>query len=143
MRLRGSLTIIVYVGLLSGPGFTLAQEGSAGSPNSQRPPHRQEGFIDYAMGKINPENRDVGAQLHADRTALVEQSINNLYFWSNLFTLSLLFLTTGLLFLERRAMWKKELIASTLLTELWNGRISDRIEIQRRTRQYKDRKSVV
>src|ERR1700734_1557771 len=102
MRFRGSLTIIVYVGMLSGTGSALSQDQSAAPQNSERLPHRRQGFLDYTLGKINPENKDVGAQLHADRKALVEQSINNLYFWSNVFTLSLLVTATALLFLERR-----------------------------------------
>ena len=136
MRLRGLFIIVVYLGLFSRTGSGRAQ--NAVPTNPERPPHRQAGFIDYALGKINPEDRDIGAQLRSDRTAFVEQSVNDLYFWSNVFTLSLLVSATSLLFLERRAMWKKELIASTLLTELWNGRISDRTEIERRTRQYND-----
>jgi hypothetical protein len=128
--------IIIYLGLLLYAGIAVAQNTNAPSQNSAHAPHRQQGFLDYTLAKINPGNRDIGADLQADRTAIVEQSINNLYFWSNAFTLSLLVAATTLLFLERRATWKKELITATLLTELWNGRISDRTEIERRTTEY-------
>ena len=33
-------------------------------------------------------------------------------------------------------MDKRELIAASLIAQLWNGRVSDRIEIERRTRQF-------
>src|SRR5271163_1313516 len=128
--------IIIYLGLLLYAGIAFAQNTNAPPQNSAHAPHRQQGFLDYALAKINPGNRDIGADLQADRTAIVEQSINNLYFWSNAFTLCLLVSATALLFLERRATWKKELITATLLTELWNGRISDRTEIERRTTEY-------
>jgi hypothetical protein len=136
MRRHNSLVIIISLGLLSNAGAALAQNQDAAPQNPARAPHRQQGFLDYTLAKINPGNRDIGAELQADRTAIVEQSINNLYFWSNVFTLSLLVAATALLFLERRAAWKKELMAATLLTELWNGRISDRTEIERRTNEY-------
>jgi hypothetical protein len=138
MRLRGLLIIIVYAGMLSSVDAALGQRKNAALPNSSRQQPRQQGLLDYTLGKINPENKDIGTQLQADRTAFVEESVNNLYFWSNVFTLSLLCSACALLFLERRAMWKKELITATLLTELWNGRISDRTEIERRTRQYNE-----
>lgn len=138
MQLRGSFTIIVYVGLLLCVGVALGQNQDASPQNPLRQSHRQQGLLDYTLGKINPENRDIGAQFQSARTELVEESINNLYFWSNVFTLSLLFTAIALLFLERRAMWKKELIAATLLTELWNGRVSDRIEIEKRTQRYNE-----
>ena len=136
MQPHRSIIIIIYLGLLSYAGIAVAQDQNTPPQNSAHAPHRQQGFLDYTLDKINPGNRDIGAELQADRTAIVEQSINNLYFWSNVFTLSLLVAATALLFLERRAAWKKELITATLLTELWNGRISDRTEIERRTNEY-------
>jgi hypothetical protein len=138
MRLRWSIIIIACLGMLSGACLAHAQNQSAAPQSAERPAHRPQGFLDYALGKINPENRDIGAQLRVERSVLVEQSVSNLYFWSNVFTLSLLIAATSLLFLERHARWKRDLIASTLLTELWNGRISDRTEIERRTRQYNE-----
>jgi hypothetical protein len=135
MQLHRSL-IIIYLWLLLYGGTAVAQNTNAPPQNSAHAPHRQQGFLDYTLAKINPRNRDIGAELQAERTAIVEQSINNLYFWSNMFTLSLLVAATALVFLERRGAWKKDLITATLLTELWNGRISDRTEIGRRTTQY-------
>ncbi len=135
MQLHRSI-IIIYLGLLLCGGTAVAQNTNALPPNSAHAPHRPQGFLDYTLAKINPGNKDIGAELQADRTAIVEQSINNLYFWSNAFTLSLLVAATALVFLERRGAWKKDLITATLLTELWNGRISDRTEIERRTAQY-------
>src|ERR1700738_4124740 len=38
--------------------------------------------------------------------------------------------------LELRSSEKKEVISATLMTQLWNGRVSDLAEIDRRTNQY-------
>jgi len=43
--------------------------------------------------------------------------------------------TTAFLF-HLRAADKKEITAATLIAQLWNGRVSDKIEIERRTDQY-------
>jgi hypothetical protein len=62
--------------------------------------------------------------------------MDDLYFWSNVVALILLSgVTTAFLF-HLRAADKKEVTAATLIAQLWNGRVSDRIEIERRTDQY-------
>jgi len=103
--------------------------------NTQLRTERQ-GFFDYVLGRINPRNKDYGAAFQSDRDAMVENSINNLYFWSNVVTLVLLSGMTAVVFLQWRAMDKREFIAASLIAQLWNGRVSDRIEIERRTQQF-------
>jgi len=51
-------------------------------------------------------------------------------------TLGLLVCAAGIVYFEWRSAAKKEIIAATIIAELWNGRISDRIEILRRTEQF-------
>jgi hypothetical protein len=43
---------------------------------------------------------------------------------------------TGFFFLHLRSADKKERIAATLIAQMWNGRVSDKIEIERRTERY-------
>jgi hypothetical protein len=97
---------------------------------------RSQGFLDYTLGKINPANKDYGLSAADLRAEVVHDSIDDLYFWSNLVTLSLLATITVIRVLEHRAAEKKEVICVTLITQLWNGRVSDLIEIDRRTNQY-------
>jgi hypothetical protein len=97
---------------------------------------RSEGFLDYTLGKINQANKDYGLSAAGLRAEAVHDSIDDLYFWSNLVTLSLLASITVIRVLEHRSAEKKEVICVTLITQLWNGRVSDLIEIERRTNQY-------
>ena len=64
--------------------------------------------------------------------ALVENTIDDLYFWSNAVTL-LCLAGWSIVLLQWRAAEKREVIAASLIAQLWNGRVSDRIEIERRT----------
>ncbi|HEY0308151.1 MAG TPA: hypothetical protein VGB94_08320 [Acidobacteriaceae bacterium] len=66
----------------------------------------------------------------------MEHTIDDLYFWSNVVTLLLLIGTVAVVFLQWRSADKKEVIAASFIAELWNGRVSDRIEIERRTEQF-------
>jgi len=111
---------------------TLAvQPHTAGQTVRQR-----QGFFDYALGKINPSNTDYGAEMADGRNALVGHTIDDLYFWSNAVTLGLLVCAAGIIYFEWRSAAKKEIVAATIIAELWNGRVSDRIEIVRRTQQF-------
>jgi hypothetical protein len=103
---------------------------------SHQTARRSQGFLDYTLGKINPANSDFGLNAADLRAEAVHDSIDDLYFWSNLVSLSLLATITVIRVLEHRAAEKKEVICVTLITQLWNGRVSDLIEIDRRTNQY-------
>ena len=67
---------------------------------------------------------------------VVEDTIDDLYFWSNVVTLLLLSGLVAVVLLQWRAADKREVIAASLIAQLWNGRVSDRIEIERRTEQF-------
>jgi hypothetical protein len=73
--------------------------------------------------------------MQTGRERLVEDTIDDLYFWSNVATLLLLTGAAAVVLLQWRSADKKEVIAASLMAELWNGRVSDRIEIDRRTEQ--------
>jgi hypothetical protein len=103
---------------------------------SSAPPHsagKPTGFFDYALGKINPDGKDYGSTMQAARDGVVDHSVDDLYFWSNAVTLLLLCGTAALILLQWRSSEKREVIAASLIAELWNGRVSDRIELERRT----------
>ena len=106
-------------------------------PEKTGPTQRQrQGFLDYALGKINPSNTDYGTAMANGRSDLVGHTIDDLYFWSNAVTLGLLVCSAGIIYFEWRSAAKKEIVAATIIAELWNGRVSDKIEIVRRTQQF-------
>jgi hypothetical protein len=121
------------------PAFaqTLHQPGShAGQQTGQLTHRHRQSFTDYALGKINPANVDVGRAYQEAREQIVHNTIDDLYFWSNCMSLTLLIGVTGFFFLHLRSADKKERIAATLIAQMWNGRVSDKIEIERRTEWY-------
>ena len=125
--------VLVFVALILVPVGLQGQDQAAASHHAA---HKPQGFSDYALGKINPNDMDYGATLDAARGATVAHTMDDLYFWSNVVALILLSgVTTAFLF-HLRAADKKEITAATLIAQLWNGRVSDRIEIERRTDQY-------
>jgi len=97
---------------------------------------RSQGFLDYALGKINPSNKDYGSSAADARGEVVAYTIQNLYFWSNVVSLTLLAATSTAFVLVLRTQDKREIIAATFIAQLWNGRVVDRKEIVRRTAMY-------
>jgi len=114
------------------PGQVLTQLAASADPST----NRQQGFFDHVLGKINPNENDYGKSIQTGRDFVVEHTIDDLYFWSNAVTLLLLTGTAVVIFLQWRAADKKEVIAASLIAELWNGRVSDRVELERRTERF-------
>jgi hypothetical protein len=129
------VSAILVCGLFLTPTFAQTLPGR-NTGNAQHPRRQQQGFGEYALGKINPGNADLGASYQAARDQLVHATIDDVYFWSNCVSITLLIGVTGFCFLHLRASDKKERIAATLIAQLWNGRVSDKIEIERRTQTY-------
>lgn len=129
-----SLFLLVLLCLSETP--LLGQVQTRPSSVPVRSPQKQQGFFDYVLGKVNPNGNDYGTSMGAGRDALVDHTIDDLYFWSNVLTLLLLTGVSAITFLQWRSSDKKEVIAAALITELWNGRVSDQIEIDRRTEQH-------
>jgi hypothetical protein len=97
---------------------------------------RSRGVIDYAIGKINPSDKDYGNSAANARSEVVGATIQNLYFWSNVVSLTLLASASTALVLVLRTQDKRENIAANLISQLWNGRVTDRREMVRRTGMY-------
>lgn len=126
---------VVVLGLTLSVPYICVAQSPAVSPTHPAA-KRSQGFLDYALGKINPNNKDYGTSAADARAELVAYTIQNLFFWSNLVSLTLLTATSITLVLLLRTQDKREIIAATLIAQLWNGRVFDRREIVRRTEMY-------
>src|SRR5579863_8595033 len=119
MRSSGIIPSIVLVTVLCGAIVPILGQvtNQPGSRHGQSMP-RHQGFFDYALGKINPRDKNYGASMEKARDSLVEYTIDDLYFSSNVMTLVLLSGLVTIVFLQWRAMDKRELIAASLITQL-------------------------
>jgi hypothetical protein len=129
------LSMILCAMLLALPPFSLGQTPNQPTP-SPHPPLKQEGFFDFILTKINPKAVDYGTRMQSSRDAVVANTVDDLYFWSNAMTLLLLTGSVSIVLLQWRSEAKREVITAALIAELWNGRVSDGIELNRRTEQF-------
>ena len=83
---------IAVVGLFLAmlPLVCFAQERRpAGDPAGQAPSSKpKDGLVDFALKSINPADKDYGQCLDESRKILVDETVRNGYFWSNLIALA-------------------------------------------------------
>ena len=103
------VSAILVFGLCLTPAFaqTLPSRNLRESAHRALTRRQQQGFGEYALGKINPGNADLGAAYQAARDQLVHATIDDVYFWSNCVSITLLISVTGFCFLQLRASDKK------------------------------------
>jgi hypothetical protein len=130
---RLSMTLCALLLTLSSLSF--GQDHNQSHPAQSTVPKRG-GFFDFILGKINPDGNDYGARIQSVRDGAVANTVDDLYFWSNVITLLLLTGSVSVILLQWRSEAKREVITAAIIAELWNGRVSDGIELTRRTEQF-------
>jgi hypothetical protein len=84
-RIAGTcLLVAVCIGVMHA-------QRSAYDPGTQdAPPKPKQGFVDFTLKRINPSDKDYGECLDEGRKLILQESIENGFFWSNVVTLGLL-----------------------------------------------------
>lgn len=77
----------------------------------------RESFIDFTLKHINPADQDYGKCLDEGRALLLEESVRNGFFWSNLVALSLLGCLLLLIIYQHRLQTRRDWTAAQLMTE--------------------------
>ncbi len=89
-----------------------------GAGNDSKP---REGFADFALKQVNPTDRDYGECIAEGRQMLVQETVQNTLFWSNLAALGMLSLSVLLILYQWKEWQRRELIAATGLAQLYNA----------------------
>jgi hypothetical protein len=96
------------------PLVCFAQERRpSGDPAGQAPSSKpKDGFVDFALKSINASDKDYGQCLDESRKILIDETVRNGYFWSNLIALGLLALVDKNLL----ASWQSEVEVASFNT---------------------------
>ena len=117
--------------------FLAAQSGHSGSDPTAHPgsPKPRDGFLDFTLKRINPSGANYGQCLGEGRTTLLEETIENGYFWSNVASLGLL----GCLFIiivhQHRIQAKREWTAAEMLNQFEQSVARSRAQVEEATRK--------
>jgi hypothetical protein len=120
---RTSRTALVGLFLAMLPLVCFAQERRpAGDPPGQAPSSKpKDGFVDFALRSINASDRDYGQCLDESRKMLVDETVRNGYFWSNLIALGLLACLFIIIVYQHRVQTVREWTAAEVLTQYENS----------------------
>jgi hypothetical protein len=94
MTLYHASRMVIICLLLATTGvssFAVMQARQSYDPASQRPAEKStNSFVDFALKRINPSDKDYGQCIDEGRRFVLEETIENGYFWSNMVALGLL-----------------------------------------------------
>jgi hypothetical protein len=89
---RPSRIVVAGLFLAMLPLLCFAQARRSGYDPAVQPQSskQKDSFVDFALKRINPAHKDYGQCFDEGRMLLVEETMRNIYFWSNLVALGLL-----------------------------------------------------
>jgi len=101
------------------PLLCYAQSRRSGyDPAGQGQPSKEkDGFVDFTLKRINPADKDYGQCLDQGRRILVEETMRNGYFWSNLVALGLLVSLFVIIVYQHRVQTCREWTAAEVLAQ--------------------------
>ncbi len=104
------------------PLVCFAQARPAGDPVGQAPSSKpKDGFVDYALKSINASDKDYGQCLDESRKMLVDETVRNGYFWSNLIALGLLACLFLIIVYQHRVQTVRAWTAAEVLAQYENS----------------------
>ena len=77
----------------------------------------KDGFVDFALKSINPADKDYGQCLDEGRKRLLEETVRDGYFWSNLVALGLLACLFVIIVYQHRVQTSREWSAAETLAQ--------------------------
>jgi hypothetical protein len=93
----------------------------------------RRGLVDFALGRINPSNRDYGRCLDEVRTIALDQTIGRGYFWSNLVSLMMIAIFLCVILHQHSLQKRRDLMASEWLTQYHNALVRANAQIEEAT----------
>src|SRR5215831_6149579 len=111
---------------------------SSYDPAAKPPAKQGDGFVDFALKQVNPQNKDYGCQIDDARKLLVDETIKSVTSWALLVALSFLVLSFFLLLHQHRERKRCEIIAAGLLAQYHNALTEARSQANEAIRLYND-----
>ena len=116
---RPSRIVVAGLFLAMLPALCFAQARRSGyDPAAQaQSPRQKDGFVDFALKRINAADKDYGQCLDEGRKLLIEETMRNAYFWSNLVALGLLACLFIIIVYQHRMQTCREWTAAEMLAQ--------------------------
>src|SRR5579859_1891999 len=115
------------------PGWS---QRSAYDPAAKQRTKQGDGFVDFALKQVNPQNKDYGCQIDDARKLMVDETIKSVESWAVLVALSFLILSFFLLLHQHRERDRREIITAGFLAQYHNALADARSQSDEAIRRY-------
>lgn len=133
-----SLSCIAFCLLLALAVPSVWCQRSSYDPTAKQQSKPREGFVDFALKQINPQNTDYGCQVDEARKLAVDQTIKNVDSWAVLVALGFLVLSFVMVLHQHRERNRRESIAAKLLAQYHNAWVDVRTQAANAIRRYNE-----
>jgi hypothetical protein len=99
---------------------------------------QKDGFVDFTLKRINPSDKDYGQCLDEGRKILVEETVRNGYFWSNLVALGLLACLFVIIVYQRRVQACREWTTAEMLGQYEHALSRANVQVEEATSRNRD-----
>ena len=120
--------------LVAFPGFRNPAT-RATTPPHMRSSQPRDGFLDYTLKRINPSDTNYGQCLGEGRTMLLEETVRNVYFWSNIVALGLLGCLFVIIVYQHRIQAKREWTTAEMVRQLDQSLSRSRAQVEEATQK--------
>jgi hypothetical protein len=117
-------------------GSSALCHGSSDSPAVRQRSKAREGFMDFALKQINPQNTDYGHRWEEARKLVVDQTVKSIDSWAVLVALGFLVLSVFLLLHQLRERNRREAIAAEFLAQYHNALVDARTQMADAIQRY-------
>ena len=121
MTLHHASQMVIICLLLATTGassFAVMQARPSYNPASQRPAEKPaDSFVDFALKHINPSDKDYGQCVGEGRKLVLEETVENGYFWSNMVALGLLGCLFVIIVYQHKRQTRREWIVAEVLQQ--------------------------
>jgi hypothetical protein len=107
----------LFLAMLSLLCFAQARPSGYDPAAQAQSPRPKDGFVDFALKRINPADKDYGQCLGEGRKLLLEETMRNAYFWSNLAALGLLACLFVIIVYQRTVQTHREWTMADMLAQ--------------------------
>ena len=129
-QIATSLLLSAILGSLSIAQSARSRFDPDGHEGSARP---RDSFLDFTLKRINPSDRDYGKCLSESRTLLVDETVRNAYFWSNIVALQVLGFLFFVLLYQHKTQTQREWAVAEIMGQLEQNLSRSRAQVAEAT----------
>jgi hypothetical protein len=112
-------------------GISVAQAGQASyDPATHTAPSKpRDSFLDFTLGRVNASDANYGQCLSEDRRILLEETVRNAYFWSNIVALGVLSWLFLVIVYQHKVQTRRDWTTAEIVTELEQSLTRSRAQV--------------